>query len=167
MKSTKYLPALVAGFAAAVLTTIPGLKTFGCCLIVPFGSIFALYLQRVGNKDFAYITASKAIKYGLLTGLYTAIFATFFDVIITYVTKSNELVAAIPDAEKMLSNFLAGPLAQQGMQIFKQMATDITTKGFSGLYTFYMFTSSAISYSIFGILGGLLGMNLINRRNKF
>ena len=46
MSSKGYLPALVAGFGAAVLTTVPGLREFGCCLIVPLAVFTALLLYR-------------------------------------------------------------------------------------------------------------------------
>ena len=50
MNSHKFFPALVCGFGAAVLNTIPGVKSIGCCLVVPVAAWFSLILDEKINK---------------------------------------------------------------------------------------------------------------------
>lgn len=57
----KYLPSLVAGFGAGVLSVVPVLKSFACCLIVPAAAYLSIVLyQRANNLD-ERIETSKAI----------------------------------------------------------------------------------------------------------
>jgi hypothetical protein len=46
------------------------------------------------------------------------------------------------------------------------MAGEIQTKGFSLSYTIYFFAATSITSSIFGLIGGLIGMTVMNKRNK-
>ena len=166
MDKNKFSPALVAGFGAAVLTTVPGIKDFGCCLIVPLAAVLSLYLDHRINKTELPISGKKAVLFGLLTGLFAATFATFFDVLITYITHSNEFVNSLPQTENMIQSSPLGPLLQQSLALLKQMAAQIKSDGFSILYTIAMLISNMFIDSIFGILGGLLGMTFLNKRTQ-
>jgi hypothetical protein len=166
MDNNKFLPALVCGFGAAVLTTVPGIKDFGCCLVVPLAAVMSLYLDHRINKTELPIRGKKALIFGLLTGLFAAVFATFFDVLITYITHSNDFVNSLPQTEGMIQSSPLGPLLQQSLALLKQMAAQIKTNGFSILYTIAMLFSNMFIDSIFGILGGLLGMTFLNKRTQ-
>ena len=161
-----YLPAIVTGFGAAVLTTIPGFKNFGCCLLVPAASIFTLILYKKTNQINEKIVVSKAIILGLITGVVAALFSTFFDLLITYITHKNEFITGLPQTELIVKDFNMGPLMDESLKLIKQMAKDIQAHGFSALYTIMIFISNILTYTIFGILGGALGAAIINRRNQ-
>ncbi|HED38268.1 MAG TPA: hypothetical protein ENI76_08510 [Ignavibacteria bacterium] len=164
MNSNKYLPPLICGFGAAALITVPGIKNIGFCLIVPLASFFSLYLFQKVTKFYTKITPGFAIKFGVLTGIFSAIFATFIDVIITYITRTNDFIQTLPQSEAMLKSWHLGPMIAQTLVYFQQISNQITTTGFSALYTFAMFFSNSLIYAIFGLLGGLLGMTLINKK---
>ena len=76
MNSHKYFPPLVCGFGAAVISTIPGVKSIGCCLIIPVAAWLSLVLNEKINKVKPPVTAVNALFFGLLTGLFAAIFST-------------------------------------------------------------------------------------------
>lgn len=160
----KVFPSLVSGFAASVLTTIPLLKSFACCLLVPGAAIFALFLDRKINNNFEKITIQKAMFFGFFTGLFATFFITSFDILITFITKSNDLVYSIPQTEVLMRQWNLGPLADESIKMIKQMAEEIRTTGFSLLYVVMIFISNFISNSIFGMLGGAIGMAVFNRR---
>jgi hypothetical protein len=162
----KYLPSLVCGFGAAVLTIIPGFSSFACCFIVPIAAVVSVTLYKKSNPDILKIQTGSGVVLGLLTGLYAAIFASGFEIIITYVTKSNDLVLALPQTENLLRGMNLGPAVEDSIKLMKQMITDIRTKGFSFMYSILITLSNSITFSIFGILGGVLGTAIINRRNK-
>jgi hypothetical protein len=160
----QYIPPLVCGFSAAVLSTIPGFKELACCLVIPLAAFFSLYLDQKINKIYEVISSRKAITYGLLTGLFAALFATFFDMLMTYATRSNDFVQALPETEAMIKDFNIGPFVEETIKILKTMSSDIRTYGFSGLYLLSMLTSNLITNAIFGLIGGLLGMSYLNKK---
>lgn len=166
MSSNKYLPAFVSGFAAAVLSTIPIIKTFNCCLIIPAASIAALYLYQKTVISGAPVSLGNALGFGLLTGIIAAIFASAFDILITYITHTNDIILGLPDSENFMKQLNLGPVIDEWMKLFKQMASDIESTGFSALYTVVLTISNLFVFSIFGVLGGLLGMAILNRRNR-
>jgi uncharacterized membrane protein YeaQ/YmgE (transglycosylase-associated protein family) len=161
-----YLPAIVCGFGAAVLTTIPGFKNFACCLLVPAASIAAIVLYKKTNRLDEKIAVNKAIILGLLTGVVAALFSTFFDLLITYITHTNEFIAGLPQTELIINDLNMGSIVDESLKLIKQMGKDIETNGFSALYTIMIFISNIITYMIFGILGGAIGAAILNRRNR-
>ena len=166
MNFKKYMPSIVAGFGAAVLSTIPLIKSMSCCLVVPGAAIFSLYLYNSSMGGNSPIQLNKALSYGLITGLVAALFITTFDLLITYLTKSNDLVAGLPQTEELMSNFNFGALMDESIKLIKQMALDIERTGFSALYAVMITLSNFFLLSIFGMLGGLLGMAVLNKRHR-
>jgi hypothetical protein len=162
----QYLPALVCGFGASVLTTIPGLESLACCLLIPIASIISVRLFKKANTDIAALRTGTGVILGLLTGLFAAGFASTFEVVITYFTRTNDLVAGYPQAEQFVRNLNLGDTAKESLELLKQIVSEIQTKGFSFLYSVIITFSNLLTYSIFGMLGGVIGTALINKRNK-
>ena len=166
MDRKNLFPTLVAGFGAAVLTTVPGIKNFACCLLLPMAVVVALFLDHKLNKTQLPITLKSAISFGFFTALFATIFSTFFDVLITFITHTNDFIQALPQTEMMVRQYHLETLLEQTMTLLKQMASDIQVSGFSILYTFGIFISNFIINTIFGLLGGILGMTFINKRTQ-
>ncbi len=160
----KYFPMLIAGFGAAVLSVIPILKGFSCCLLIPFASVMSLFLDIRVNKNLNRISLSKAILFGFLTGLFATIFIVKFDLIITFVAKTNDFVESLPQSEIIINQMNLGSFTEEPMKLMKSMADEIRTKGFSSLYAIMIFLSNFITNSIFGIIGGLVGMGIFNKK---
>ncbi len=164
MDKKKVLPSLVCGFGAAVLSTVPGIKSLGCCLIIPLAAVLALYLDIRINKSDLPVTFKTAAAFGVLTGIFAAFFATFFDVLITYIAHTNDFVDALPQTEAMIRQYKLGAILDQTMQLLKMMSEQIKNNGFSAMYTFGIFVSNMFINTIFGFLGGMIGMSFINKR---
>ncbi len=165
----KYLSALVCGFGAGVIQVVPFAKTFSCCLLIPAASILALFLERKANKIPINLTypVSKGLIIGLITGLYAAGFGSFFDLFITYITKNNDLIATLPQLIKMISELPFGAeLKQSLIDLYKMISDEIETSGFSLMYTVSILFSNFFINTIFGMLGGLLGVQIINKQAK-
>jgi hypothetical protein len=160
----RYLPTFIAGFGAAVLSIVPGIKSFSCCLIVPGAAILALILDQRVNKNSERIAAGKAIMFGFMTGLFATIFITTLDVLITFITKTNDFIEALPQSESLIRELKFGQMAEESLKLMKQMAKQIQKTGFSPLYLFILFTSNFITNTLFGIIGGFVGMGLLNKR---
>jgi hypothetical protein len=167
--NNKYLPSLVTGFGAAVLVSIPLVQHVGCCVIVPFAAVYALVLDVKLNKAELPIKGKHAVLFGLMTGLWAAVFSALFETIITMFAHSNEFVQELPNLENLLRNqtFLpVKPIMEQVVPIYRSMATEIKTTGYSAIYTFAILTTNIFVDVIFGIIGGFIGMNYLNKRNK-
>jgi len=166
MDYNKYLPSIVTGFGAAVLSTIPGIKNLNCCLIIPAAAFLSIYLYNKSTGNDSPIKLNKALSYGLLTGLIAALFSSLFDILITYITHSNDLVVGLEQTQEMMQELKLGTLIDASMEILRTMVKEIEVTGFSALYTVMITISNFFIFSIFGMLGGLLGMAVLNKRNR-
>jgi len=161
----KYLPALVCGFGAAVLTTIPGMEGIACCLIAPVASGISIVLYKKSQPGLIKINTGTGVFLGLLTAIVAAIFASSFEIIITYLTHTSDLVTSLPQAESVVKDMNLGPAAEESIELLKRMIADIQSTGFSFMYTFLITITNLITYSIFGMLGGLVATAILNKRN--
>ncbi len=110
---------------------------------------------------------NKAVIFGLITGLYAALFGSLFDIMITLITKQNEIVARFPEMQKMVTNFpLDQEVKKQVINWFQSIRNDILRFGFSPFYTLSVVLNNIIVDPIFGIVGGMIGAKIINRKNQ-
>jgi len=161
----KYLPALVCGFGAAVLTTIPGMENVACCLLAPVASGISIFLYKKSQPAVLKIRTGTGILLGLLTAIFAALFASSFEIVVTYITKTSDLVTSMPQAEQVVKDMNLGPAAEESIEVLKQMLSDIQSKGFSFLYALFITLTNLITYSIFGMIGGVVATAIINKRN--
>jgi len=166
MNFKKYLPALVAGFGAAVLSTVPGIKNFSCCLLVPGAAAISILLDKKISNSFQKINLGKGIGFGLLTGLIATFFITIFEMLITYFAKTNDFIESIPQSEMVIRQWDLGPLVDESLKMMKSVAKEIKKSGFSPMYLLMIFSSNFLINSIFGMIGGTLGVSLANRKSN-
>jgi|GEM_PF-755580 len=170
MNKNKILSSLVCGFGAAVLTIIPGYNeakgSITCCLFVPIAAIFSMVLYQKTNPEELPFKTGKAVFLGFMTGIFVALFATLFETIITLITHTNDFINALPETEAVMKEMNMGPMYSEALTILKSVANDIRLHGFSLFYTTGMLIGNIIINSVFGILGGLLGLIYINRKPK-
>lgn len=163
----KYISTFVTGFAAGVFQIVPVAKSFACCLIIPFAAYFSLLLQQKANKDYSKITVKKAATFGFLTGLNAAIFSSLFEIIITLITKTNDLIVSIPEINKMLSEFpVDEAIRKEVAKLLSGVVYDITHYGFSFIYSFSIIANNFFINIIFGLIGGLIAMQILNKKNN-
>lgn len=160
----KILPSVISGFGAAVLSVVPVIKSFSCCLFVPLATIIALLLDIRVNRNLEKITLSKAIYFGFLTGFFIPVFFVGFDIIITFTTRTNDFVEALTQSEILIKELNLGKIAEEPLALMRTISQEIKDKGFSLFYTLILFISNFITNVIFGIIGGLVGMGLLNKK---
>lgn len=166
MNFKKFLPTLVCGFGAAVLSTVPGIKNFSCCLIVPAAAAISILLdKKIRNTD-EKVLLGKTLGFGFLTGLFATIFITAFEMLVTYFTKSNDFIQSLPETQIIMRQWDLGPMIDEPLKLIKSVAKEIQKNGFSFLYLLMIFSSNFIVNSIFGMIGGALGMSLANRKTR-
>ncbi len=163
----KYLSAFVVGFGAGVIQVVPVAKSFACCLIIPAASVLALSLHQKANKNPFPIEFKQAAVIGLLTGLWAALFGTFFDVFITFVTKNNDVIASFGQLQKMVASFPFDKVVKKEVtDLLSKIVREISTTGFSLLYTISVGFNNLIVDTIFGFVGGVIGMQILNSKNR-
>jgi len=163
----KYLSAFVVGFGAGVIQVVPVAKSFACCLIIPAASVIALSLHQKANKYPYPIEFRQAAIIGLLTGIWAALFGTFFDVFITFITKNNDVIASFGQLQKMIASFpFDKTVKKEVTSLLSQIVKEISTTGFSLLYTISVAFNNFIVDSIFGFVGGIIGMRILNMKNE-
>jgi hypothetical protein len=65
-----------------------------------------------------------------------------------------------------MNQFNLGPLMEASVKLIENMAKEIERNGFSALYTVMISISNTLIFSVFGMLGGLLGMAILNKKNR-
>ncbi len=159
------MSSLVCGFGAGVLQIVPLLRSFSCCFILPFASFISLLLNQRATKSTSRITTKNALLFGLVTGLYAALFGSFLEIFITFITKQNDIISTFPELQRMINNFPVGPeIKNEVLTLFQRVREDILSTGFSVLYTFSVLVNNFMVNSIFGAVGGLIGAQIINSR---
>ncbi|HLG32159.1 MAG TPA: hypothetical protein VI362_03895 [Ignavibacteriaceae bacterium] len=160
----KYTPALICGFGAAVISTIPGIRNIACCLVVPLSAIIAIYLNKKTTQDVLKIPTGTGLMIGLLTGIFAALFTSLFDIMVTYLTRTNDFISSLPESKEIIKSWNLGTLVEESMKLMESMATEIKSSGFSILYAVMITISNLLTHSVFGFLGGALGVAVINKR---
>ena len=122
-------------------------------------------LDQRATKSREKISAKKALMFGIVTGLYAALFGSFFELFITLVTKHNDIISTFPELQRMIEGFPVTPeIKTEVLNLFQNVREEILTKGFSLLYTFSVLMNNFIVNTIFGAVGGLVGAQIINNR---
>lgn len=160
-----FLPSLLAGFSAGVLSSVPGIKSFSCCLLVPLCAFFAVYLFRKSTGS-GNISFGQSAGIGILTGVFAALFGTAIETIMTLITRTNEFVETLPQTEIAIKNLNLGPIFDNTFEIMKQMGKEIRTTGFSLFYTLGILFSNLIVYSVFAFLGAITARLYFKRQSE-
>lgn len=79
---------------------------------------------------------------------------------------TNDFVKSLPQVEIAFRSFAPQNLLDEVFRIYSKMAEDIQTKGFSLSYSIYFFIATSFTSLIFGLIGGLVGMAFLNKKNK-
>ena len=79
---------------------------------------------------------------------------------------TNDFVQTLPQTESVLQDWNLGGLWTETSSLLHKMSSDIQTTGFSLMYTMAILFSNLIIDSIFGMIGGLIGMSIQNKRRN-
>jgi hypothetical protein len=163
----KYFPALVAGFGAGVLHIVPLTKGLTCCLVVPIAAVIAIMLEQKANGNLKVIELKRGVILGLLTGVFAALFGSFFDIMITFITKNNDIILAFNEMNDILDTFpVPENVREEVINLMGSVVESIKETGFSSIYAISVIFNNLIVDSIFGLIGGLAGTKILNSRNS-
>jgi hypothetical protein len=86
--------------------------------------------------------------------------------LVTYFTRSNDFIQSLPQTELLMRQWNLGPLVDESLKLIKSVSKEIQKSGFSFLYLLMILSSNFMINSIFGMIGGALGMSLANRKSR-
>jgi len=163
----KYLPVLVTGFAAGVLSVVPFLKGLTCCLIVPIAAYFAVILEQKSKNITGEFDLKKAAVLGLLTGIVAAVFGSFFEIFVTLITKNNTILNSFNEINQSVNSLpFSDAVKEEVLSIMNSVAASIRETGFSPLYSISIFVNNLIVNPVFGLIGALVGAKILNSKNQ-
>ncbi len=149
-RPSMWMPALVGGVTAGVLTAVPFLGCL-CCLWIVGGAMLSAYLLAKNS------TVPLGAGDGAIVGIFAGIIAAVVDAIISLPFQSLN--------EEMMRQFM-----DQFSQFAKELPSgweawlERSTSGFSPAWFLLGLMIAAIVYGAFGALGGVIGISLFGRK---
>ena len=146
----KYQPALLGGVFIGVLSSVPGVNVANlcCCLWVVAGGVLVVYLQQQRTPE--PVETADAVIGGLLAGLIGAIIATIVGTMI--------FSASTAMMQDQFREALENPDVPPAVR--DMMARMFTGSG----YALMSFAINIPLFSIFGMLGALLGLAIFRKK---
>lgn len=144
-------PALIAGAFIGLISSIPVISLINCfcCAGVILGGVLAVNLYRKDLQD-SVLTSTDGVLLGWMAGASGALFSTVLTSMLTggvkhQISKILEYSAEMP------------PELEEALLRLQQMGSDL-------FFTILMLVVSLIIYSIFGIIGGLIGVSVQKKK---
>ncbi len=157
---TKMKAALIGGTAAGVASAIPilGCLNCACCALVMGGGFLAVYLYYKGAPPAPQPPYGDGAMLGLQAGLFGAVATTIVGIPIRLISAA----AGFNNAEKMKE-------ALDKADLPPQVEAWITTMGSGGVTAASILFGLAVSlvvYTIFGMIGGLIGVAVLHKQGR-
>jgi hypothetical protein len=149
-RSSPYLPALVGGIAAGVLSSVPLLSCF-CCLWIIGGAMLSANLYAKGSS--VSLTPGDGAIVGIFCGIAAAVAASFVNL-------------AFQPANREIARRFADQLSQMFPNVAPEWDAALrgSTQGVSlAMFLFGVFVQ-AVVFAVLGALGGVIGASLFGRK---
>jgi len=160
----KILPIVIGTITMTIISTIPiiNLLNVFCCAGIIVGGFAGVYtywkqLQNTG----VILTAKDGGMIGILCGILSAIFVTGFGVLISLFSDINPMI----DVMKAFDN-MGLEMPPEVIQYLEKFSDEFNQHGFSPTITIFSFIFNLIIYPLFGSIGALLGVSLLNKKNN-
>src|SRR5215203_3401864 len=151
MTSSKLQPALLAGVAIGVLSSLPiiSMGNLCCCAWVVFGGALAAYLLQQNHP--APLSPGDGAVAGLMAGVIGAVAGSVLSIGVS--------LAAGPYQSQMIDWILnsSRDLPPEARSVLEEMRGGVMGGALAGIGFVVGLVFSLVVYSIFGLLGGLLG----------
>lgn len=157
---SRLIPALVGGSIIGVLSTIPvlALGNCFCCMWILVGGAFSAVLYKRSLPDQSLMTAGDGAVQGLIAGIFGALFGTLLGYILMVFTDYR------PEQE-FLKMFIEN--SEDVPSEFEDMIDEIKNYEVLSMTSAVLkLIGSLIIDTLFGILGGLLGVGFSKTKKK-
>ena len=170
----KVRAAMIGGAVMTATSVIPyvSLINCACCAGIMLGGLSAVYfyLREVPKDD-----PPMEVKYGIILGAFAGIFGAIFETVITSLIMrmfSDQYFEGIyaefqRNIEQLESSGENVPgilyTVRDSLDAFLQ---EIRTNGFSIIFTIFMLIFNTFKDVLFGLLGGLIGVYVLQKRYR-
>lgn len=171
---SKVRPAVIGGAVMAATSAIPYLSMINCacCAGIMLGGLAAVYFYL---RSLPPDSAPLESKHGLLLGAFAGIFGAIFETIITvfiiaFLSKGYfdqiyfEIEKSIGDMESQGKEVPA--IINQIQDALTALIQEIGETGFSLALTILMLVFNTMKNVLFGLIGGLIGVEVLQKKNK-
>ena len=153
------VPALIGGSIMAVLSWIPVISMGNClcCMWLLLGGGTAVYLYRRQLSPSSRLTEKAGARVGLLAGLFGALFfslLTYLMIALTGMNPGQGLIEAILNSSEEIPAEIESWLLS------------FQDEGISPFFVVLGLIFNLGIYSLFGLLGGILGEAILSRRDR-
>jgi hypothetical protein len=156
----------LGAFVMIFISVMPiiSLMNLFCCAGIVIGGLAGVFYLDNKSRSMDYMIGFKdAGIIGALSGVVAAIIVSIITLAITIITKENPIDAGIKTFEELGVQLPAEVLNQ--LQSFSE---EYSKYGFSLSIALLNLLSNLVIYPLFGFLGGILAMSIINKkRQKF
>ncbi len=156
-QNAMWRPALIGGVLLGILSAIPPFSFFNCacCAWVIGGGVLAAHLYVKSSPSV--VTLGSGVGLGLLTGVVGGIVSTIFSVPVQILMRSVFSRYA-EQAREMISELPNIP------QPWRDMLLSSSNTGFNIASLVLSAMVTVIVFSLFGMLGGVLGVAIFEKR---
>lgn len=159
----KILPIVVGTMVMTVIAVIPLINLINvfCCagiLIGGFAGVFTYWKQLQDTGMI--LTAKDGGMIGILCGILSAIFVTGFGVLISLFSDVNPMMDVMTAFDEM-----GVQIPPEMVQYLEKFSEEFSEHGFSPTITIFSFVFNLILYPLFGSIGALFGVSILNKKN--
>ena len=163
MHVSKLTPVIISTVFITLISVFPGLNFLNmiCCAGVMLGSYLgtAYYHKQLKNNN-ELIQFKDGASIGLLSGILSALISMFILTLMTIAFKQNP----VPMLYEMIDK-QGITLPPEAENLLRKISDEYNKSGFSITITIVNLIAYLITYPLFGILGGILGVALFRKRD--
>jgi len=155
---SKLMPALIGGGVMAVLSSVPIINMGNClcCMWVLLGGALAVWFYQKDLPTGTPMTSGDGAIIGLLAGVFGALFGTLLNTFFMAVGNGMPMQEALENIRQYNSEI--GPEVEDFLEGLAEGGA------FSPVFILFGLMMSLIVDSIFGLLGGIIGVSIFKKK---
>lgn len=164
MHSPNKMQPIIYGTTAMTLisiTPVLNLVNVFCCAGIIGGGLLGVYTYwKQMEKSGFNLSTKDGGMIGILCGILSAVFVTGFGLLLSLFTPTNPILEVMKTFDDM--GFQIPPEMTQYLEKFSD---EYSNYGFSPSITIFGFITNMILFPLFGAIGSILGVSLLNKKN--
>jgi hypothetical protein len=158
----RMIPILYGTFVMTTISILPFINfinLFFCSGIMLGGLVGVFVYNRQLTGTELKLTSKDGVMIGILCGILSGILVATFNFIFMLMAKHNP----IDETMTLMDKFSLPPEVVEQMNKF---SNEFNNYGFSPTISIVSLISNLIIYPLFGMIGAVIGVTIINRKNK-
>ena len=156
-------PIIFGTAAMTLIAVIPVLNLVNifCCAGIIAGGFIGVYTywRQLDNTGLL-LTTKDGGMIGILCGILSAVFVTGIGLLMSLFSDINPILEIMKTVDD-----LGIQLPPESAQYLEKFSNEFNEHGFSPTITIFSFISNLILYPLFGSIGAVLGVSLLNKKN--